>query len=227
MLQRTQQPRELSYNGPDESHWTNGAAPRRMDLHDIYTFVKSNWRIIAAWTIVAVALALGYAFTATPLYTATVELALDSRKVQALKEQVVGDNSLDSSQVESEVTILRSESIALAVVKELKLTDDPEFVDDKPGLFSWLFGGSGKLSDELRTRIAASALRGGLVVRRIGLTNVLEISFRSPDRVKAARITNAAAQAYLSEQLNVKYEAARRASAWLQERIAELRNQSS
>ena len=77
MLQRTQQRRELSYNGPDELHWTNGAAPRRMDLHDIYTFVKSNWRIIAAWTIVALALALGYAFTATPLYTATVELALE------------------------------------------------------------------------------------------------------------------------------------------------------
>jgi polysaccharide biosynthesis transport protein len=227
MLQRTQQRRELSYNGPDELHWPNGAAPRRLDLHDIYTFVKSNWRIIAAWTIVAVALALGYAFTATPLYTATVELALDSRKVQAVKEQVVGENSLDSSQVESEVTILRSESIALAVVKELKLTDDPEFVDDKPGFFSWLFGGSGQLSDELRTRIAVSALRGGLVVRRIGLTNVLEISFRSPDRVKAARITNAAAQAYLREQLNVKYEAARGASAWLQERIAELRKQSS
>ena len=227
MLQRTQQRRDLSYNGPDELHWTNGAAPRRLDLHDIYTFVKSNWRIIAAWTIVAVALAWGYAFTATPLYTATVELALDSRKVQVVKEQVVGENSLNSSQVESEVTILRSESIALAVVKELKLTNDPEFVDDKPGFFSWLFGGSGELSDELRTRIAVSALRGGLVVRRIGLTNVLEISFRSPDRVKAARITNAAAQAYLREQLNVKYEAARHASAWLQERIAELRNQST
>jgi polysaccharide biosynthesis transport protein len=227
MLQRTQQRRELSYNGADELHWTSGAAPRRLDLHEIYTFVKSNWRIITAWTIVAVALALGYAFTATPLYTATVELALDSRKVQVNKEQVVGDNSLDSSQVESEVTVLRSESIALAVVKELKLTDDPEFVDDKPGLFSRLFGGSGELSDELRTRIAVSALRGGLLVRRLGLTYVLEISFRSPDRVKAARIANAAAHAYLREQLNVKYEAAGRASVWLQERIAELRNQSS
>ena len=44
MLQRTQQRRELSYSGPDELHWTGGAAPRRLDLHDIYTFVKSNWR---------------------------------------------------------------------------------------------------------------------------------------------------------------------------------------
>ena len=64
----------------------------------------------------AVALALAYAFTATPLYTATAELALNSRKIQLFnnKEQVVGDNSLNSSQVESEVTVLHSESIALS-----------------------------------------------------------------------------------------------------------------
>jgi succinoglycan biosynthesis transport protein ExoP len=161
-----------------------------------------------------------------PLYTATAELALDARKIQLFnnKEQVVGDNSLDSSQVESEVEILRSESIALAVVKELKLTDDPEFVDAKPGLWGRLFGGP---SDDVRTRTAVNALRGGLSIRRVGLTHVLEISFRSPDRNTAARIANAFAQAYVTEQLNVKYESARRASSWLQERIAELRDQSS
>ena len=109
-------------------------------------------------------------------------------------------------------------------MKELKLTDDPEFVDAKSGLISAVFGGS---TEEVRTRMAVRALREGLRVRRIGLTHVLEISFRSPDRVKAARIANAAAQAYLREQLNVKYEAAGRASAWLQDRISELRNQSS
>ena len=109
-------------------------------------------------------------------------------------------------------------------MKELKLTDDPEFVDAKSGLISAVFGGS---TEEVRIRMAVRALREGLSVRRIGLTHVLEISFRSPDRVKAARIANAAAQAYRREQLNVKYEAARRASAWLQERISELRNQSS
>ena len=41
------------------------------------------------------------------------------------------------------------------------------------------------------------------------------------------RIANAVADAYINDQLNVKYEAARRASVWLQGRIAELRNQSN
>ena len=53
------------------------------------------------------------------------------------------------------------------------------------------------------------------------------MSFRSPDREKAARIANAVAQAYVTDQLNVKYESARRAGDWLQQRITELRNQSN
>jgi succinoglycan biosynthesis transport protein ExoP len=225
MLQRTEQAGDLSYDGR-EPRRVGGAAQRRIDLVDIYAFLRSNWRIIVGWIVAAVTVALVYAFTSTPLYTATADLALDSRKIQAFKnnEQVVGDNSLDSSQVESEVEILRSESVALAVVKDQKLFDDPDFVDTRPGLFAMLFGGGP--NQELRTRVAVSALESNLGVRRVGLTHVLEISYRSPDREKAARIANAFAQAYVTEQLNTKYEAARRASSWLQERIAELRNQS-
>ena len=130
--------------------------------------------------------------------------------------------------VESEVEVLRSDSIALAVVKELKLTDDPEFFNNKPSLWSLIFGGIfGPPSEEVRNRIAVANLKGNLTIRRVALTYVLEVSFRSPDREKAARIANAVAQAYVTDQLNVKYESARRAGDWLQERITELRNQSN
>jgi polysaccharide biosynthesis transport protein len=229
MLQRTEQAKGLSYNS-DEGPRLSAAGPRGMDVHDIFAFLKSFWRIIAGWTIVAVTVALAYVFTATPLYTATADLRLDSRKIQVAKnnEQVVGDNSLDSAQLESEVEVLRSDSIALAVVKDLKLTDDPEFVDTKPGLFSLIFGGtSSPLSDDVRQRIAVGSLKGNLAIRRVGLTYVVEVSFRSPEREKAARIANAVSQAYVTDQLSNKYESARRASEWLQERITELRNQSN
>jgi polysaccharide biosynthesis transport protein len=226
MLQRTEQARELSRDSGEGLRRFSGVAPRRMDLVDIYAFLRSNWRIIAGWIVAAVIVALVYAFTATPLYTATADLALDSRKIQAFKnnDKVVGDTTLDSSQVESEVELLRSESIAIAVVKDLKLTDDPEFVGTGRGLFSTTLGAS---NEDTRNRIAVAALRGSLSVRRIGLTHVLEVSFRSPDREKAARIANAVADAYVTDQLSSKYESARRASIWLQERITELRNQSN
>ena len=79
---------------------------------------------------------------------------------------------------ESEVEVLRSDSIAIAVVKDLKLTDDPEFVDTKPGLCPSIFGGSfGPPSEDVRNRIAVSSLKANLTVRRVGLTYVVEVSF--------------------------------------------------
>ena len=228
MLQRTEQARGLPYD--------NGVAPRHFDLVDLYAFLKSNRRVLAGWLIVALTVALVYAFTATPLYTATADLTIDSKKIQLFKnnEQVVGDNVMDSSQVESEVEVLGSESIALIVIDDLKLANDPEFVGSGNGpivgLLSAIFGmdeDSRSLSDIQRKRIAIKVFRSNLSIRRVGVTYVLQISYRSPDPAKAAQIANAVADAYINDQLNTRYQAARRASIWLQERIAELRNQSN
>src|ERR1700683_5158559 len=241
MLQRTELAQDLPSDHGDERRRTdqpygNGHERRRLDLVDVYAFIKSNRRILAGWTIAGLTVALIYAFTATPFYTAATELALDSRRIELFKntDQVVGDNSWDSQQVGSEVEIVRSKRIALEVVKDLNLTSDPDFVDTRSGpftrLLSAIFGfneDAPALSDAERQRIAVDSLLGNLNVRRMYLTYVLEISFRSPDRQKAVRIANAVADAYINDQLNVKYEAARRASVWLQGRIAELRNQSN
>lgn len=229
MLQRKDQPTGLLY--PQER-----AHSGVLDLVGTYAFLKTHRKIIAGWVIIGSIVALVYAFTATPLYTATADVAIDSRKIQLFRnnDQVVGDSTVDSSQVDSEAEILNSQSIALQVVKDLNLTEDPEFVNLHPSpwmeIISTVFGikaDPGPLSEAERERIATDSLRRSLLVRRVGLSYVLELSFRSTDARKAARVANAFADSYISDELNTKYQAARRASVWLQERIAELREQSN
>ena len=82
MLQRTE-PWHTSDEGPSRST----ARLRGLDIHDIHAFLKSYWRIIAGWTIAAVTLALAYAFTTTPLYTASADLRLDSAKGPICQKQ--------------------------------------------------------------------------------------------------------------------------------------------
>ena len=60
----------------------------------------------------------------------------------------------------------------------------------------------------------------------VGLTYVMEISFRSGNADRAAQIANSVADAYIVEQLEAKYVAARRAGGWLQDRLRELREQA-
>jgi succinoglycan biosynthesis transport protein ExoP len=231
MLQRTEQTRNLLY---DNGESRRGEHPRRIDLFDIYGFLKSHRRIIIGWSTVCLVLALVYARTATPLYTASTDLTIDTRQINVFKnrDQPVGDNSIagDSAQMDTQIEVLRSSSIALAIVKDLKLTNDPEFVGGKGSLLSLIFGvneDQRPLSEAQRESRAVGTFRSNLSVIRRGNAYLLQISYRSVDPRKAARIANAAAEAYINEQLNNKYEAARRASIWLQERIADLRDQSN
>ena len=55
----------------------------------------------------------------------------------------------------------------------------------------------------------------------------MDINFTSTSPGKAAQIANAIADAYITDQLESKYQATRRASKWLQDRIKELRAQAT
>ena len=141
-----------------------------------------------------------------------------------------GDYTMDSAAVDSQIQVLMSENIATAVIKDLHLNSDAEFVGSKPGIFGSILGYLSPTAPpsefDLQQR-AASAFRGGLLARRIGLTYVIQIGFLSLNPDRAAQIANATADAYIVDQLEAKYQATRRASTWLQERIQELRQQAS
>ena len=136
--------------------------------------------------------------------------------------------------VDSQVEILKSAKISLAVIKELHLAEDPEFVSRGSGLLRTLTGlissfcGSSEPKSEFQlTRCSAEVFADRLTVRRIGLTYIIQISFRSLNPDRAAQIANAIANAYLTDQLEAKLQATRGAGAWLQDRIRDLRTQAS
>lgn len=70
---------------------------------------------------------------------------------------------------------------------------------------------------------AVGALAGAVSAKRVGQADVLSISVSSTDRGRAARLANAVAEAYLVDPLYSRLEAGRRTSAWINERLPELR----
>ena len=138
---------------------------------------------------------------------------------------------LDQFHNSSQVQILNSENLALPVIKELHLTEDPEFVGPTRGLVPALtrlaadvFGIKDRpRSDFELTRQAVKSFKRRLHVKRVGLTYVIEINFRSLNPERSAQIANAVADAYVADQLAAKYQATRRAGSWLQDRMRELR----
>lgn len=69
------------------------------------------------------------------------------------------------------------------------------------------------------------ALRVATGVQRSGQAHVFGISLTSTDPVRAAKLANAIASAYVVDKLDSSFEAAKKASLWLADRLTELRKQ--
>jgi succinoglycan biosynthesis transport protein ExoP len=205
--------------------------------------VRRQWRVIGSIVLAAILLALGYLLVTPPTYVSKSYLLLDTRKLQLFQQQsVLGEASFDLPAVESQLEILKSHAIAQSVVEDLKLTEDPEFTGNVTSFFGSLSSAilnavnwtapnllgevfAVRMDEDLTDR-AVRHLRSQLQVQRVRLTYVIEIGFNSRDARKAARIANAVAEAYIVDQTQAKQFTTKRAAAWLNDRVTELREQA-
>ncbi len=227
---------------PNRGHgfqFTNGpsatgplAQEPRIDLLEIFRLVGRQ--IILIVGVVALFILSAFAYlTYTPTrYTASATLLIDPRQLVPLSASPSANSTIDSAYVDSAVEILKSDQIAKSVVNALSLETDPEFVHP-PGLVGTvlqaifgIFGASTEPSKSDLLGRASASLQSKLNIKRIGLTYVIQVDFQSRDPEKAARIANAVVEAYMSEQLESKYQSARQADSWLQQRISDLKTKA-
>jgi exopolysaccharide transport family protein len=206
-----------------------------LSLVQVRDFLGRQWRIIALMTGLCMLLGGVYVALAPPRFTAQADMIIDTKRVTWTQSEMASENRLvEDASVESEIETTKSERVASTVIRRLKLTDDPEFAGVGKGLkrrilslFKFDSGEDVQPSNDEVMRRVLDAVKANLRVTRLGRSYIEQIAFTSLDRDKAARIANAFADAYIEEQLQAKFEANRRATAWLEARIGELRHQAS
>jgi capsular exopolysaccharide synthesis family protein len=106
---------------------------------EIAFFCRMRWLSISVMTILGIGAAALYLAAADPVYTARAQLLIE-RTAPRVPDQQMNDLivPLDTAQVESHIAVLRSESIAVRVIDELDLLDDPEFGPGAPSYHSRL-----------------------------------------------------------------------------------------
>ncbi len=217
-------------------------ADEGLDLGALIGILRRRWQIIGAVAFAVVLIATLTVLQLTPRYAATSAVAVQTQRTQVVDIQdVVSDMAPDTATMETQASILRSNALTGKLVDRLKLDQDREFgsVARAAGSeFSLLdpsswFGKEGArkgVIDPLaqareRTRVI-ERVADAIDISVIPRSYVVEISAVSEDPEKAAEIANALADLYISDQIEAKYEATRRASGWLEERVAELREQA-
>ncbi len=210
-----------------------------IDIEKLIAAARRQLTVIISSSAIGATIGAAYLVTAVPLYTATVDVLIDASHNQDRTSPSIAEPSLDSSAVDSQVEVIKSDNIAFSVVKTLALEADPEFNGSggtSPGaLFGYMravvdvksWFTSRAITDlERRQRAQEAAVRklkNSLHVKRLARTYVISISFTSPNPGKAQTIANGYAEAYFRDQLDARYIVTKRAAGWLNDRIAELK----
>ena len=211
-------------------------------------FVRRQFSVIVFVLFLVLALGAVYLFTSPPRYTGHAVLVIDTHQSQFLQSQSpLGDVPLDSATVDTQIEIIKSQNIALSVIKDLHLNEDPEFIAPRAGFIGTILGffdntladvvnlafpaadksGNEPSPDFRVMQTALGTFESRLSVTRVGLTYAINIDFQSYNPERAALIANAVADAYVVDSLEAKYQTTRRAAMWLQDRLKELREQST
>ena len=142
---------------------------------------------------------------------------------------------LDYAMIESQMAIIRSTVFLRRVVEKEHLVSDPEFGSGRPRVVRVADEpnqGGAKDDQPIPPDVARSieALKGAVSVKGGGqaqyaVSYLFFISVTSIDPARAARLANAVADAFIVDKLDARFEAAKRASAWLSDRLVELKNQ--
>lgn len=218
---------------------------------DIRQPLRTLWRrrwVIMALVLAAMASSWLFAARIEPIYTATSQVMIDSRRTRIIDiKEILSQLSPQVVTVTSEVEVLRSRGIAKRVADSLNLYQNPEFNPALRPIQATRFGlaavrealamvtGALGIAQpprpsedpavvEERMRAAViDTLMARLEVSAVPQSMVMRISFQSTSAETASRIANAFAESYVTDQLEAKFQALRYASTWLNERLDGLR----
>jgi succinoglycan biosynthesis transport protein ExoP len=202
---------------------------QRLGPRDILSFCARYSGPICASIITSLLIGTLYIYLTPPSFTAYSQISIESRRGTwaPSPEASYAQYTIDNSQIENQIQLIKSAQLADIVVRQLELDTDPDLRDSG---FSFLSNLKALLLSGQETAPKGSSGTGRLLAqrvqaRRIGQSYVIEISFTSANPEKAARICNSVTAAYIADLLQSKINGATGGGEILERRIDTLQAQ--
>lgn len=208
------------------------AADADTDLSGLLDTLRRNIKKIALATLLGFGLALAYLTIAKPVYTATASLFIDPRSRKVVSDELYqGDPTSALALVDSQMSIITSDTVLRRVVDKLDLDKRPEFtVQPGPGFIykvKSLISPQPALPAREPAVQAIQTLNEGIKVKRAQKTYVVDIEASAATPELARDIAQAVADAYLEDQRDAKAAQAKEANGLIDGRLEEMRQQVS
>jgi len=227
---------------------------KRIDFLEYWgVILKRKWVIISL-VVVFILIAGVISFTTTPLYRATATILIKEQSSRMLNIQEMFSNfpyqryDFMNQNFNTQLKILTSRSLAERVARKMNLSARPEFqtvgksrksiLQSVRNFFTlrWFFRWITpkkkveKIDSQPRFKpdpdsMCSFAVLGGLSVNPVEDTRIVELSYTFPHPVLAADVVNAVAEEFIDYSIEMRYEATQQASEFLNEQIAQLRDE--
>jgi polysaccharide biosynthesis transport protein len=197
-------------------------SPREPHLYDYLLILRKHQWLILSFMLAVVTIVAIATFRMQPVYVATARIEIDRENGNILPFQ--GADSYDvmvdsDNYIETQAKILTSETLALQTIRNGGLALGPESsAADGPSEAV----ASGNLANQPRPPELAEFL-GGLSVKRVPNSRLMDVSFESTDPQLAARTVNAHIATYVEQNYRSKYESTSRASDWLADQLKDFK----
>ena len=186
-----------------------------MTFQQFLVILRARYKLVLITLLVTVTVTVGASLILPPRYSASTSLVIDFKGV----DQVMGiilPAQLMPGYIATQVDIIQSHTVALKVVKALKLATSPvaqeKFLEDTQG--------KGSIENWL-----ADLLLKKLNVKPSRESSIVEVIYSNPDPEFAAAAANAFARAYIETNLELKVAPARETAVWFDGQLKQLRDQ--
>jgi len=198
---------------PDYSDYAPEIYPRA-SLREIYfVLLKHRWPfvavILATWMFAFIS-----KYTETPYYRATALIQIDWGKINVVQDVMINPSRTYADIYGTQEKIVNSRQLAEHVVEDLELWEHPLFAPDPDAHLD-----QKKVVSNIGRSIQAMAN-----VSRVKKTQLMEVSFVSPDPELSAQLANSLVVQYRQFNIDSESGLARDTSSFIDEEIGELRN---
>ncbi len=179
--------------------------------------------LIAGCTLACTLLAGLYIVVKSPRYEATAQIEVSPAGTNSLGLDELASRVLSPSdptiQLQSAVTVLQSTTIALGVMKQLRMAERKDFAGpwvQRPGTTP------SELSPEARDHLLLRFWKS-LKVEIVPKTDIITVQFRAKDPELAADVVNSTVSSYTERNFRSSYDSATQVSTWLSKQMDDLK----
>ena len=185
---------------------------QEVHLSHYWNVVRKRWKVAVAILLVVMTGTFLASYFSKPLYRSQIQIEIQRETNAVTIEDIFGIAASDQEFLRTQYVLLKSKGLALQVVNDHKLQNDPELYP--PGV-------AGKTPAEIEKikHGIAMGLIGGIQISPVQNTSLVEIAYVGSSPRLAQKIAEAWGDSFMRMNIARKLEAVQHASAFLTEQI--------